>query len=183
MSEVPTAAHRKKEGATLVTTTRTGQNLLMQVEGPEEYRIDDILQETGDRDLSLIPLLQKVQSTLGYLPRQVMSQVSERLSVPLHQVLGVATFYSQFRLMPLGRHVIQVCDGTACHVRGSRKIVEALERELGTEAGGTTPDGRISFDVVYCLGCCSISPAVMINGESVGHMTPEKMLRAIATLE
>ncbi len=167
----------------MTTTALAEGNVIMELERPGVVELNDILREVGEESSSLIPVLQRVQGARGYLPGPVLSEVSERLSIPLHQVLGVATFYSQFRLAPLGRHVIHVCDGTACHVRGSRKIVEALERELNTEVGGTTPDNRISFDVVYCLGCCSISPAVMIDGEFVGQMTPDNMLRAVDKLE
>lgn len=158
------------------------------VEGYEQEaldlsQLDEIVKEVGEENSSLIPVLQRAQNAYGYLPGYVLRAVSDHLSVPLHQVLGVATFYSQFRLTPLGRHVIHQCDGTACHVRGSQKIIEALERELGIKAGDTTPDGRVSLDVVYCLGCCSIAPASLIDGEFSGHVTPEKMLRATEVLE
>ena len=152
-------------------------------ESQDLAELDEIVKEAGEESGSLIPILQRAQDAYGYLSEDVLRAVAEKLSVPLSRVLGVATFYSQFRLRPIGRHVIQQCDGTACHVRGSQRIIESVERALGIKANETTPDLRITYDVVYCLGCCSIAPAALIDGEFYGHLTPDKMLQLIDNLE
>jgi len=103
--------------------------------------------------------------------------------VPLSQVYGVATFYSQFYLTRRGKHIIRQCDGTACHVRGAAKIIHAIEKELGIKAGETTPDYRITYEVVYCLGACGLSPTAMVDNEVVGRLVPEKMLEIVRSLD
>ncbi len=146
-------------------------------------KLDEIAKEVGEERGALIPILQRAQHTYGYLPKEVLRAISERLSVPLSRVLGVATFYSQFHLTPRGRHVIQQCDGTACHVRGAKRIISAVERKLGIKAGEMTPDLKLTYEVVYCLGCCAIGPAAMVDEQVVGQLVPEKMLKIIDELE
>jgi NADH:ubiquinone oxidoreductase subunit E len=105
------------------------------------------------------------------------------MRVPLGQVYGVATFYSQFSLEPRGRHTICQCDGTACHVRGADKIIAAMEKELGIKAGETTPDYEFTYEVVYCLGSCALAPVATIDGRVVGHLTPERMIKLVRNLD
>ena len=110
------------------------------------------------------------------------SSTSRGLRVPLSQIYGVATFYAQFYLQRRGRHTVRVCDGTACHVRGAGKIITALERDLGIAAGETTPDYRITLEVVYCLGSCGLAPVVVIDDQVVGRLVPEKALELLREL-
>jgi len=146
-------------------------------------KLDEIIGEVGRERGALIPILQRAQKAYGYLPKEVLREISDRLSISLSRVFGVATFYSQFHLTPRGRHIIQQCDGTACHVRGASRIISTVERELGIKAGETTPDLKLTYEVVYCLGCCAIGPAAMVDGQVMGNLTPDKMIRVIEELE
>lgn len=127
----------------------------------------------GDRH-ALVTILQKAQEIYGYLPIDVVYRIAERQGVSPAKVLGVATFYSQFRLKPVGKNLILLCKGTACHVNGADSIAAALKDELGIEDGGTTDDGLFSLKEVACLGCCSLSPVMMINETAYGSLTPQK---------
>lgn len=146
-------------------------------------KLDQIVEEVGEGEGSLIPVLQKAQGVYGYLPPQVLRLIAGRLGVALSKVYGVATFYSQFHLTPRGRHIIQQCDGTACHVRGAARIIEAVERGLGIKAGETTPDLKCTYEVVYCIGSCALAPTAMIDNQVAGRLTPEKMLRLVENLD
>ncbi len=130
----------------------------------------------------LIQVLQRAQDTYGYLPPEVLKAIADGLKVPLSQVYGVVTFYAQFYLTRRGKHVIRTCDGTACHVRGAAKVIDALEKELGIKAGETTPDYQFTFEVVYCLGSCGLSPVAVVDGQVVGRLVPEKMLQIVREL-
>lgn len=145
--------------------------------------LEPILDEFEAQKGALIPVLQRAQDLYGYLPPEVLETISERMGVPLSQVYGVVTFYSQFYLTRRGKHTIRQCDGTACHVRGAAKIIRAVEQELGIKAGETTPDYRITFEVVYCLGSCGLSPTAMVDNEVVGRLVPEKMLGIVRSLD
>jgi len=146
-------------------------------------KLDQIVKEVGEGKGTLIPVLQKAQGLYGYLPPQVLRLIADRLGVALSKVYGVATFYSQFHLTPRGRHIIQQCDGTACHVRGAARIITAVERELGIKAGETTPDLKCTYEVVYCLGSCALAPTAMIDNRVARGLTPEKMLDIIKNLD
>jgi len=140
--------------------------------------------ETFDRSpSSLIPLLQKTQEVFGYLPREALEKIADYLGVHVTRVLGVATFYAQFRFEPLGKHVIKVCHGTACHVNGAENIAQALREETGIDEGQTTPDGLITIERVACLGCCSLAPVVMIDGKVYGKLTGEAVRKLIRKLK
>jgi NADH-quinone oxidoreductase subunit E len=131
---------------------------------------------------SLIPLLQAVQEELGYVSEESILAISKHLGIPASEVFGVLTFYSQFHLQPRGRHIIQQCVGTACHVRGAKKIVDAVQDELGIRAGETTPDLKATYEVVYCLGSCALAPAAIIDGNVVARLTSDQMLKLISDL-
>jgi len=120
---------------------------------------------------NLIPLLQDVQEVYGYLPEGTLKEIAVHVNMPLSGVYGVATFYNQFRLTPLGKNVIRVCRGTACHVKNSANILAALENELGVCAGSTTRDKVFTLETVACIGACSIAPVVNINDEYYGRVT------------
>ena len=122
-------------------------------------------------DRFLIPILQDIQKHYNYLPEEALKEVADTLNLPLRDVYGVATFYSSFSLSPKGKHIITVCVGTACHVRGGARIVEALSRELGIQAGETTQDLEFTLEAVNCLGCCAIGPIVVFDGEYHGEMS------------
>ena len=112
----------------------------------------------------------------------MLARISERTGNSIAQIRGVATFYTQFRFSPVGKYLIQLCTGTACHVNGSDRLTSAIEEFLGIRDAETTPDGLFSLNLVACLGCCSLSPVVMINGEAYGSMTPEKLRRLLTEL-
>jgi NADH-quinone oxidoreductase subunit E len=151
--------------------------------GLDLTRLDRIIREVGEERGALIPILQRAQQAYGYLPKELLAAIAERLSVPLSRVLGVATFYSQFHLTPRGRHIIQQCDGTACHVRGANRIIRTVLRELDTNAGETTPDLKLTYEVVYCLGSCALAPTAMVDDQVVARLTPEKMLSTVENLD
>ncbi len=128
---------------------------------------------------SLIAILQDVQSVYGYLPEEALQDSADFLGMPLCSVYGVATFYNQFRLTPLGKNVIRVCRGTACHVKNSSNILTALETELGINAGETTRDKLFTLETVACIGACSIAPVININDEYYGRITTKEIPKII----
>jgi NADH-quinone oxidoreductase subunit E len=144
--------------------------------------LDEIIEQFRSEKGAVIPVLQRAQHIYGYLPPEVLRYISRGLGVPLSQIYGVATFYAQFYLERRGRNTVRVCDGTACHVRGASKIITALEKELGVAAGETTPDYRVTLEVVYCLGSCGLSPVAVINDQVVGRLVPEKAVELIREL-
>lgn len=144
--------------------------------------LEPIFDEFQAQKGAVIPVLQRAQDIYGYLPTDVLRRISERMGVPLSQVYGVVTFYAQFYLTRRGKHIIRQCDGTACHVRGAAKIIRAVENDLGIKAGETTPDYRVTFEVVYCLGSCGLAPTAMVDNEVVGHLVPEKMTEIVRDL-
>ncbi|MBL7108328.1 MAG: NADH-quinone oxidoreductase subunit NuoE [Candidatus Cloacimonetes bacterium] len=127
-------------------------------------------------DKYLMPILQDIQSEYNYLPEKALEEVSQKLNVPFIDVYGVATFYKSFSLTPKGKHIVTVCVGTACHVRGGQRIVDKISRELKIESGETTPDMNFSLETVNCLGCCAIGPIVVIDDEYHGEMTTKKIV-------
>lgn len=142
-----------------------------------------ILENYADQKGAVIPVLQKAQEIYGWLPKEVLQAVAKGMGVPLSQVYGVVTFYAQFYLERRGKHIIRQCDGTACHVRGAARIVEAVENHLGIKAGETTADYKYTFEVVYCLGSCGLAPVAMVDDHVVGHLAPAKLIEIINGLE
>ncbi len=130
----------------------------------------EIIEKHGCQEASLIAILQDIQARLGYLPQKVLVQVSKSLDVPLHRIYGIATFYRAFSLEPRGRHYIQVCLGTACHVRGGARILDYLESRLGIKIGKTTEDLAYTLESVNCLGACAIGPVVVVDGKYHGQV-------------
>jgi NADH-quinone oxidoreductase E subunit len=124
---------------------------------------------------SLIPVLQEIQDYYGYLPVEVQEIVAHGLGIPASEVYGVVTFYNFFTMVPRGRHTIKVCMGTACYVRGGKKILDRLERDLGVAVGGTTEDLRFSLDVVRCLGACGLAPTMMVDNDVLQRLKPSKL--------
>lgn len=128
---------------------------------------------------SLIPLLQSAQNSYGYIPEKIIYYISELVNVPAAEIYGIITFYSQFRLKPVGKNLIRICEGTACHVNGAKKVLSILQDELGISIGETTQDGNFSLVSVACLGCCSLAPVMMIKDETFGNLNPDKIKKAI----
>jgi NADH-quinone oxidoreductase subunit E len=120
---------------------------------------------------STIPVLQAIQNVYGYLPPEILVQAAGELGLPLSDMYGVATFYAQFRFSPVGKHIIKVCHGTACHVQNAGKITDALEESLQIKDGETTDDKIFTLESVACLGCCSLAPVMMIDGETHGKLS------------
>ena len=132
---------------------------------------------------SLITILQNAQEIYGYLPVDVILHISRRTGVKKKKIMGVATFYSQFRLNPVGKYLIMLCQGTACHVNGSQQIEKTINEYLKIKDGETTEDGLFTLKNVACLGCCSLSPVMMINDETYGSLTPEKAVAILKELK
>ena len=144
--------------------------------------LDGVLAEYGDKPGSLITVLQNAQEQYGFLSIEVMYYIAEQLKLPPAKVMGVATFYTQFRMKPIGQFLIMLCQGTACYVNGAKQIEEAIIEELGIVDGETTEDGLFTLENVACLGCCSLSPAMMINGNVYGTLTPESTRKILSDL-
>jgi len=128
-------------------------------------RVNAFCKKRKSQKKALIAILQDIQAEYKYLPQDALRAVSQNLSIPLIDVVGVATFFRAFSLKPRGEHVVTVCLGTACHVRGGPKILEEFERRLAVKPGDTTPDGKFTLESVACLGCCAIGPVVVVDGD------------------
>ena len=138
----------------------------------------------ADRDRGpLIPLLQQTQAIYGWLPEEALRHISEALGMPLSKVYGVVTFYSQFYLEPRGRHCIKSCQGTACHVRGGKNVLQALEHHLEIQEGGTTKDMKFSLETVACLGTCFLAPVVMVDEDYYGDVAPKEVPKILKQYE
>ncbi|MEA1959203.1 MAG: NAD(P)H-dependent oxidoreductase subunit E [Chloroflexota bacterium] len=146
-------------------------------------RISDILDRHTSGRYGLIPLLQKIQSELGYLPREAMSQVARRLNIYPGEVYSVATFYNQFRLTPPGRHQIKVCLGTACRIKGGKVILDSWERELGIDEGETSADREYSLDHVACVGCCAMAPVSVVDDRVEARVSPTRVKGVLLTFD
>ncbi len=138
--------------------------------------LSHVLEEYAEQKGALITILQKAQEIYGYLPTDVIYHIAEKTSSTPAKVMGVATFYTQFRLTPVGKYMIMLCKGTACHVNGAERIEASICEELSIKDGETTEDGLFTLKCVACLGCCSLSPVMMINEDTYGSLTPEKAI-------
>ena len=137
--------------------------------------LDKTLAAYGNAEGSLITILQRAQEIYGFLPREVIDHIAFAMRLKASKIYGVATFYTQFRFEPIGKYLIMLCMGTACHVNGAKTIEDAVKDELGITDGQTTGDGLFTLNNVACVGCCSLSPVMMINGETHGQLTREKV--------
>ena len=142
-------------------------------------KVDSIIDNYVDKKELLISLLQDIQAEFNYLPRDVLVGISRKLDIPLSQVFSVATFFRAFTLNPRGRHLVTVCLGTACHVRGAQRMIDKLERDYNLKPGGTTEDSRFTLETVNCLGCCALGPVVVVDGKYEGQMNAEKIDRIL----
>ena len=141
--------------------------------------LNDVLEHYADVKGSLITILQKTQDIYGYVPIDAVYHISERTGLTPAKILGVATFYSQFRFTAVGKYMIMVCKGTACYVNGAERIIDAISEELGIGNNETTEDGLFSLSIVSCLGCCSLAPVMMINEDTYGSLTPDKVKKIL----
>jgi NADH-quinone oxidoreductase subunit E len=135
----------------------------------------EILEPWRGRKGFLIPVLQAVQHEFGYVPKEAIEVVSREMKMPTAEIYGVVTFYAQFHLKPRGRHIIRVCRGTACHVRGSLKLLQTVKEMLKVEENGTTEDLRFTLEPVACLGACGLAPVMMVDDETHGRLVPENL--------
>jgi len=136
----------------------------------------------GDRG-ELVPILQEVQDNLGYLPENIMLDIAKFIGVSESHVYSVASFYAQFRLLPLGRKRVAVCRGTACHIRGAPQILNVVEKTIGLKEGETSDDLEYTLETVACIGCCALAPCVRINKDVSGEMTPEKAKEILLSMD
>jgi len=150
---------------------------------PKEVKLDEIIIKYRHENGPLIPILQEAQGVYGYLPTHVLKHISKATRIPLAKIYGVVTFYSQFRLAPVGRNLINVCLGTACHVRGGAKILETVEKSLKIKDGATTEDGRYTLEIVACIGACGLAPVMSVNGQVHGRLSPESLAEILAKYE
>jgi NADH-quinone oxidoreductase subunit E len=142
-------------------------------------KLEKIIANHNKNKGSLIGLLQDISESYGYLPEKVLEEVSETQNVPLSHLYSLATFYTSFRLEPMGKHHCSICVGTACHVRGASFVVDTVERELMIKAGETTSDGNFTVETVNCLGACALGPLVVIDGEYHGNMDQQKVIKLL----
>ena len=136
-------------------------------------QLDEVLAKYQSVKGALIPVLQEAQDLYGYLSKEVIQHIGEKMNIPVSQIYGVVTFYAQFHLSPRGRNIIRVCQGTACHVRGAKAILKAIEDKLNVAAGKTTNDLKFTLETVACIGACGLAPVMMINDDTHGRLTPE----------
>ncbi len=145
------------------------------MEACAEKQLDEIFSRYDSSRSDLIPILQEVQSSFGYLPEEVMAGIAEFLCLPASIIYGVSTFYAQFKFVPMGKTIVKVCRGTACHVRGATQVLREIENGLGIKAEETTEDLEYSLETVACIGACALAPAIVINKDVHGKMTTKKV--------
>ncbi|MBW1732151.1 MAG: NAD(P)H-dependent oxidoreductase subunit E [Deltaproteobacteria bacterium] len=145
----------------------------------DRKRVEEIIDKHDGDPSALIQILLEIQSENRWLPKEALETISERLQIPLNRIQHVATFYKAFSLVPKGRHEIHICMGTACHVRGAPRILEAVENYTGISPGETDLDLKFSLETVNCLGCCALGPVMEIDGKSYGRMTPSKVAEVL----
>lgn len=142
--------------------------------------LDALIQECGNNQKNLIPLLEKVQLLLGYIPVCVQARISEKTGIPANQIYGVVTFYSFFSMKAKARHRIQICLGTACYVKGGKEIAEKISHDLDVDFGDSTKDGRFTFEKARCFGSCGLAPVVVVDGKIYGKVTLESIDEILA---
>jgi NADH-quinone oxidoreductase subunit E len=149
----------------------------------EAAKIDKIIRQYGGQESAILAILQDIQSGDKYLPKEALEYVSQKMSIPLTNIFRIATFYNALSLKPRGRHKIDVCLGTACHVRGGNRILDKLERDLRISVGETTKDRKVTLESVRCVGCCSLGPVVVVDGNVHGRLTQDKVPKILKELK
>lgn len=145
--------------------------------------LNPLIEKYKNKKGILIPILQGTQQIYGYIPQSAFEKISEETGLNLSDMYGVATFYAQFRLKPVGKHIIKVCHGTACHVQNANSITEALQESLGVKDGETTEDRLFTLESVACLGCCSLAPVMMIDEETYGKLTGKEAVNIVKNIK
>jgi len=143
--------------------------------GPGLAVIDAIVHKYNVQPGAVMPVLQEIQDTYGYVPPAAIQRVAENMGISASRIYGIVTFYSQFRLQPVGKNLVKVCHGTACHLNGAERIAEALAQVTSAREGETSADGEFTVEQVACLGCCSLAPCIMVNNETYGNLTLESI--------
>jgi NADH-quinone oxidoreductase subunit E len=152
-------------------------------QGPIDLTMmDPLIEKYKGKKGAMIPLLQGTQNLYGYIPREAFEKLSRETGLKLSEMYGVATFYAQFRLSPVGKHIVKVCHGTACHVQNASELTEALEESLNLKDGETTEDGLFTLESVACLGCCSLAPVMMIGEETYGKLTGAQSVKIVKNI-
>lgn len=154
-----------------------------QTDGELEEQFVELLDHYRGERGALVPMLQGAQAIFGYLPKEVMERVAAAAGEPLSKALGVATFYSQFRLHPHAKHTVRCCHGTACHVSGATLVSREIEKHLGIHAGENTPDMLYTVEEVHCVGACGMAPVVMVDDRAHGKLTPEKAVEVVKAFQ
>jgi NADH-quinone oxidoreductase E subunit len=158
-----------------VTNVKQETGETIRTDGAIAAKVDEILASYTGEKAELIPILQQVQQALGYLPEEAMQRVAQFVNVPECTVFGVATFYAQFKFVPVGRNIVKVCRGTGCYVKGAPRILDELEKLLNIKDGETTPDMEYTLETVACFGSCALAPVMVVNDRVYGRVTPDKV--------
>lgn len=157
--------------------------LLEEFSQEQFQQVDTIIEKYKGEAGSLIPVLEEVQGVLGHLPNEIQRRIAEGLNLPQSQVFGVVTFYSFFTMVPRGRHIIRLCMGTACYVRGGKRNLDRLTQDLGIEAGDTTPDRRFSLETIRCLGACGLAPVIVVDEDTYKQVKERKVREMLERYE
>ena len=164
--------------------TRTAKgNANRSIDSKTSRQIKKIIEATDGQAGAPIRVLQEVQELIGYLPHEALEAVSREMRIPLSELYGITSFYSFFSMVPKGKYVIQVCLGTSCYVKGGQRIIDSLNKDLGLESEGTTPDGKFSLQTVRCLGCCGLSPVLAINEDIHRKVKPSKLKEILSSYQ
>ncbi len=163
------------------TDWSSGMRLVEEISRADWEKIDQVIDRYRKRPGILIPVLKEVQDICGYLPKKVQHRIAQGLQLPASQVYGVVSFYAFFTTIPRGKHIIRVCLGTACYVRGSKQILDNLQRELHVEVGGITQDRKFSLEAVRCLGACGLAPVMVVGSETYGMISPGKAIEIVSS--
>jgi NADH:ubiquinone oxidoreductase subunit E len=153
------------------------------MKGEDVLKVDQIIASFERNSNYLVHILQEIQTKLGYVSLESQRKIADYLGVPVSKVFGIVSFYNFFKMNPPGRHQIHVCMGTACYVRGARKLIDKIKADFKVDPGETTSDRRFSLEEVRCIGCCAIGPAITVDGEVYGGMTPEKITSILEKYE
>lgn len=162
-----------------MSVSSMGAQLSTTFPGVDLTLLNDVFERYHGQRGALIPILQAAQAIYGYLPKEVLQKIADRLDMSTSKVYGVATFYAQFYLERHGRHQLKLCDGTACHVKGAPNVCVAVEEEFGINPGETTTDGELSLETVYCMGSCALAPVAVLDGVVIGRLRQEMLLHRI----
>ncbi|MBE9480883.1 MAG: NADH-quinone oxidoreductase subunit NuoE [Bacteroidetes bacterium] len=161
----------------------SGEKITEEQEQVDVNLLDSLIKKYKDKKGNLIPLLQGTQDIFGYIPHEAFEKISSEVGIELSDMYGVVTFYAQFRLNPVGKHIIKVCHGTACHVQNANAITDAIKESLKINDGETTEDGMFTLESVACLGCCSLAPVMMIDNDTSGKLTGGQAVKIIKNIK